>query len=90
MQFDHVIQSVNQVATIHEFKKLKFKGGGGTNIEPVLQHFKTKSQAKALIVLTDGYFHHSKEMDPNKPVVWLIYDNPGWQPPFGTAIYFDN
>ena len=45
---------------------------------------------KALIVLTDGYFYHTAEMDPNKPVIWLIYDNPHWQPPFGKAVYFDN
>ena len=55
-----------------------------------LEYYKTQSKGKALIVLTDGYFHHTAEMNPNKPVIWLIYDNPNWQPPFGKAVYFDN
>ncbi|MEG0486368.1 MAG: VWA-like domain-containing protein [Acinetobacter sp.] len=89
-QFDHILQATDKVATLSDFMKLKFKGGGGTNIEPVLEHYKTQSKGKALIVLTDGYFHHTAEMNPNKPVIWLIYDNPNWQPPFGKAVYFDN
>lgn len=89
-QFDHILQTTDKVASIAEFKKLKFTGGGGTDIQPVLTYFKEKSQAKALIVLTDGYFYHSADMDPKRPVVWLIYDNPNWKPPFGTAVYFDN
>lgn len=89
-QFDHILQATDKVATLSDFMKLKFKGGGGTDIEPVLDYFKTKSKGKALIVLTDGYFHHSTEMNPNKPVIWLIYNNPNWQPPFGKAVYFDN
>ena len=89
-QFDHILQSTDKVATLSDFMKLKFKGGGGTNIEPVLEYFKSQSKGKALIVLTDGYFHHTAEMNPNKPVIWLIYDNPNWQPPFGKAVYFDN
>ena len=89
-QFDHILQATDKVATLADFMKLKFKGGGGTNIEPVLEYFKTQSKGKALIVLTDGYFQHSPEMNPNKPVIWLIYDNPHWKPPFGKAVYFDN
>lgn len=89
-QFDHILQATDKVATLSDFMRLQFKGGGGTNIEPVLEYYKTQSKGKALIVLTDGYFHHTAEMNPNKPVIWLIYDNPNWQPPFGKAVYFDN
>ena len=35
-QFDHILQSTDKVTTLSDFMKLKFKGGGGTNIEPVL------------------------------------------------------
>ena len=89
-QFDHILQATDKVANLSEFKKIQFKGGGGTNIKPVLDWFKNTSKGKALFVLTDGYFSHSKDLDPKKPVVWLIYGNPTWQPPFGKAIYFEN
>lgn len=87
MQFDHILQSNDHVATLQDFMKLKFKGGGGTRIEPVLDVFKS-NKAKALIILTDGYLHHDATLDPKKPVVWCIYNNPSFVPTFGTAVHF--
>ena len=89
MQFDSVLQSNDKVVNMQDFMKLEFKGGGGTQIEPVLEAYK-ESSAKALIVLTDGYLYHGEELDPKKPVVWCVYDNPRFVPKFGTAIHFDN
>lgn len=86
-QFDHELKSRDVIEKFNDFKDVKFVGGGGTNIVPVLQMFRNVD-SKALIVLTDGYFSHSKQMDPGKPVVWCIYGNPNWKPPFGTAIHF--
>lgn len=88
MQFDHILQGNEKVCSVQDFMKLEFKGGGGTRIEPVLNVFKG-NQAKALIILTDGYLSQYPDMDPGKPVVWCIYDNPGFVPAFGTAIHFD-
>lgn len=88
MQFDSVLQSNDKVCSIQDFMKLEFKGGGGTQIQPVLEEYK-KNDAKALIILTDGYLYHGAELDPKKPVVWCIYDNPRFTPNFGTAIHFD-
>ena len=89
MQFDSVLQSNDKVVSMQDFLKLEFKGGGGTKIEPVLEAYK-ESSAKALIILTDGYLYHGEELDPKKPVVWCVYDNPRFVPKFGTAIHFDN
>ena len=89
MQFDSVLQSNDKVVNMQDFLKLEFQGGGGTQIEPVLEAYK-ESSAKALIVLTDGYLYHGEELDPKKPVVWCVYDNPRFVPKFGTAIHFDN
>lgn len=88
MQFDSILQANDKVCSVQDFMKLEFKGGGGTRIEPVLEEFATDT-AKALIILTDGYLSHSPDLDPKKPVVWCIYDNPGFKPEFGYAIHFD-
>lgn len=87
MQFDDIIQDIKKVCSLEEFKQIKFKGGGGTTVQPVLQEY-AKNDAKALVILTDGYFHHSKQDDPNKPVIWAIYDNPSFVPAFGSAVHF--
>ena len=89
MQFDSILQSNDKVVSMQDFMKLGFKGGGGTQIEPVLEAYK-ESSAKALIILTDGYLYHGEELDPKKPVVWCVYDNPRFVPKFGTVIHFDN
>lgn len=88
MQFDHILQGNEKCCSVQDFLKLEFKGGGGTRIEPVLEEYKN-NDAKALIILTDGYLYHGAELDPKKPVVWAIYDNPNFVPNFGTAIHFD-
>lgn len=88
MQFDSVLQSNDKCCSVQDFLKIKFSGGGGTRIEPVLEVFKD-NDAKALIILTDGYLYHGEELDPKKPVIWCIYDNPRFVPTFGTAIHFD-
>lgn len=86
-QFDHELKCRDVIQNYNDFKQIKFVGGGGTNIVPVLEMFK-EVESKALVVLTDGWFNHSKSMDPGKPVIWCIYNNPNWKPPFGQAIHF--
>lgn len=88
MQFDHILQGNDKCCSVQDFMKIKFTGGGGTCIEPVIEEFK-KHDSKALIILTDGYLAQKPEWDPGKPVIWCIYDNPSFIPVFGTAIHFD-
>lgn len=90
MQFDHILQGNDKCCSVQDFMNLEFKGGGGTNIDPVLEAFKEDDVSKALIILTDGYLHQRVDLDPKKPVIWCIYDNPGFVPEFGTAIHFSN
>ena len=87
MQFDHDLKARDIVKNTEEFRQIKMKGGGGTQIEPVLHKLKD-IPSRAMVVLTDGYFHLTKAMDPKKPVIWCIYDNPTWRPPFGSVIHF--
>lgn len=88
MQFDHELKSHDCIDKPSKFKEIKFTGGGGTYVEPVIQEFMTNSKSKALVVLTDGYFN-TNLTNPNKPVIWAIYDNKGWVPPFGSAVHFN-
>lgn len=87
IQFDHAIQSVNRVRSIKDLLNTKFVGGGGTYLEPVMQ-LAIKSPARAMIILTDGYFSNNIT-NPNKPVIWCVYNNPQWQPPFGQVVHFE-
>ena len=86
-QFDHILQGSDIVKNVKDIVKLPFSGGGGTNPQPAIDEF-TKHKAKALFILTDGFFHHYKVTDPKRPVVWVVYDNPTFKAPFGKTIHF--
>lgn len=88
MQFDHELKTRDMVHSIDDFKKITYSGGGGTDVLPVLEAFRD-NEAKVLVVITDGWFHHDKSWNPSKPVIWVVYDNPTWQPVFGEVVHFD-
>lgn len=65
----------------------KPKGGGGTLVECVPEHMrKERIDAQCAIVFTDGYLGGSWGDWPC-PVLWVIVDNKGCQPPFGKTVH---
>lgn len=88
MQFDSELKSRDVVKSVKDLETLTFVGGGGTDVTEPLKAF-AANNAKACIILTDGYFADAKHLNPHKPVLWAIYDNPKWKPPFGEAVHFE-
>jgi len=68
-------------------KATKPRGGGGTNINCVVEHIKeNKIDAQAVIVLTDGFLGGDwGEWDC--PVLWCIQDNPRAVPDCGKMLH---
>lgn len=85
-QFDHELQGSHVVRNIRDIIKLPFLGGGGTKPQAAIDEF-IKHKAKALIMLTDGYFSKRPLIDPKRPVIWIIYDNPSFTAPFGKVVH---
>jgi predicted metal-dependent peptidase len=70
------------------FKKLKFKGRGGTLIDPVHKWLADLKPTVALI-FSDGQFTKTEPINKSIPLIWLIYNNPGWTNDFGRVINYD-
>lgn len=88
IQFDYGIRAIDTVKNINQLKTVNFIGGGGTDVMEVIQRFIDKP-SKALVIITDGYL--STELPkPNHPVIWAIFNNPNFEPPFGQCIYFEH
>lgn len=87
IQFDSRVQGQDVVRSLKDLAGIKFSGGGGTNVAPALEAFE-QGPAQGLIVLTDGEFHTGHLVNPKRPVIWAIYDNPHFKAPFGQAIHF--
>lgn len=87
--FDRQIQTENEVRNLAELSRLKFKGRGGTSIAPVME-WAIQNQPKVLVVFSDGYFHFMQGTPkPKCPILWLIYNNPGFKAPYGKVIHFE-
>lgn len=87
MQFDHILQSVDVVKTARELLGIPFLGKGGTSPEVAIDHFIKHSRSKALIVITDGEFYTERLSKPKQPVIWVIFNNPRWQAPYGKTVH---
>jgi predicted metal-dependent peptidase len=87
IQFDTEIKSVEEVKSIRDLMGLKFTGRGGTRIEPVLEWAK-KNKPQLLLIFSDGGFHFYQP-DCNVDTLWLIYNNPQFQAPFGKVIHYE-
>jgi len=89
LTFDRCIQTENEVRTLAELSRLKFKGRGGTSIAPVME-WAIAHNPKVLVVFSDGGFYFMEGTPkPKCPILWLIYNNPGFKAPYGKVIHFD-
>jgi predicted metal-dependent peptidase len=86
LQFDHVLYSPDTLHNLQDLGKVKFHGGGGTNIEPVMEWAK-KNKPACLIVFTDGEYP-APRINPGVPVFWIVYGKKTFKAPFGKYIPF--
>lgn len=70
------------------FKKLKFTGRGGTRIEPAHEWI-AKVKPTVALIFTDGEFRQTEPINRSIPIIWLIYDNPGWEGKCGRTIHYE-
>jgi len=71
-----------------ELDELVLKGGGGTNVQPLLDSIRDEAPLFALI-FTDGYFKTPNMSGIYTDVYWIIKGNPKFKAPHGTVIHFD-
>jgi len=64
------------------FKKLKFKGSGGTDFRPIFEEVK---RCACMVFFTDGYATYP-EKPPRYPVLWVLTKD-NQTPPFGKVCY---
>jgi len=88
MTFDTTVH-LNEVFTEgDQLQKLELKGGGGTNVQPLLDSIR-KEQPDFALIFTDGYFGTPNMDGIDTDVYWIINGNPGFKPPRGIVIPFN-
>lgn len=86
-QFDTQVTKTEKITKADQIRQVVFKGGGGTDLVHLFECFEANKEATMLVVLTDGYFCNNFDK-PKRPVVWAVYNNSQWEPPFGEVIHF--
>lgn len=86
-QFDHEYRGTEIINEFTDLRKVQIKGGGGTRIETTMEAV-DKFNTKAIIIFTDGYMNLDMPK-PNHEVIWIVYDNDRFVPPFGKAVKYD-
>jgi predicted metal-dependent peptidase len=88
MTFDTQVHLNKMFTTGDELMELELKGGGGTNVQPLLDSIREETPAFALI-FTDGYFGTPNMDGIDTDVYWIIKGNPGFIAPHGVVIPFN-
>lgn len=85
---DTKIQKIEEFAGDDEMI-LKAKGRGGTDFKPAFDHMeKNGTDCACAVYFTDGDCK-SFPVDPGFPVLWAIYGNDKFSPPFGDVVKVD-
>jgi predicted metal-dependent peptidase len=78
----------NQYASIATL--LKPVGGGGTVVSSVSEHLvKHNVQAECVIIFTDGYVEDDVQWQHTAPLLWLITQRRGYEPPVGKSVFVE-
>jgi predicted metal-dependent peptidase len=89
ISWDWGIQDIVTLNQGDEIKGVEFKGGGGTDVSDLIE-WAQENRPEVLVILTDGYFRMPDASDnPGCPIIWCIYDNDNFNPPFGKTVYIE-
>jgi predicted metal-dependent peptidase len=69
---------------------LKPEGGGGTRVSCVSEYLINKAvNAECVVVFTDGFVENNVQWSHTAPLLWLVTDNKGFQPPAGKKVLME-
>ena len=84
--FDTAIRDVHTLTDGQSVSGLKFKGRGGTNLQPVFDYF-NENKPKILVIFSDLWCDEIR-VKPKYPVIWICCDNPTAKVHFGELIHY--
>jgi predicted metal-dependent peptidase len=87
IDFDTAVNSIYEIGEGADVTSLQFKGRGGTDLQPVFDHFE-KKPPHVLVVFSDLECD-AIEKNPGYPVIWIRTPGNGHTPTFGKLIEFD-
>lgn len=88
VQFDVVIEKVDELKEGEPFNELVIQGRGGTCLRCVHDYIE-KHKPTAAIIFSDLEVTPMRPLDPEIPVIWVAIRNKGAKVPFGKLIHIN-
>ena len=85
LQFDTELYGPEIITDLNDIKKIEFKGGGCTDINPALNWVK-ENKPEVTLIFTDGWFPSQNEVT-GCDIIWIIQDNENFTAPEGRIIH---
>jgi predicted metal-dependent peptidase len=84
LQCDNAV-TADDIVDIEDLATFEVSGFGGSDMSPAMLHLAEDPQVTAVVVITDGYIDYP-ELAPPYEVLWVVYDNDDFSPPYGQVI----
>jgi predicted metal-dependent peptidase len=88
IQFDTTIKEVTPIKSIRDLMAVRFRGRGGTSIDPVFEWINT-NKPQLVLLFTDGDFNQHSEVTCKTNLLWIIHNNPGFKTKTGKVIHYE-
>lgn len=85
--FDTEIHDVFEIHRDDDYRKFHITGRGGTDLVELYKKA-TKEAATALVIFTDLWVDIPP--NPGVPVIWVVFNNPSAEVPYGTLIHYNH
>jgi predicted metal-dependent peptidase len=86
VEFDTEIRGIRDITASNNVMDVKFSGGGGTIIKPVMKWIQ-KNKPEVTLIFSDGDFR-KPDVNPGSDIIWIIHSNPEFTAPFGKVIHY--
>lgn len=87
VEFDTKIRNEMEITSMTDVMNIKFHGGGGTDINPVIDWIK-KNKPEITLIFSDGDFYSPDFTGVTTDIIWLIEDNPKWTIEYGRVFHY--
>ena len=85
--WDTDIRNVELITDGTNIEKLNFTGGGGTNVQPVIDWIR-ENKPPVTLIFTDGDFYRPDFTGVTGDIIWLIEGDPSWVAPYGKVFHY--
>jgi predicted metal-dependent peptidase len=87
LEFDTRICGEKEITSSTDIMGIKFHGGGGTQLQPVVDWI-IKNKPEVTLIFTDGDFSPPNFTGVHTDIIWLIEDDPTWTTSYGKVFHY--